>query len=96
MTSGPPSGQTVGGETQRQQTQQQQLPLTLTDPVSPQPLLQPIGPPPADSPADAAEGQVIEGGEEEEEEEEPPWEEARRARRARDPGAPSVADWEAH
>ena len=25
-----------------------------------------------------------------------PWEEARRARKARDPGAPSVADWEAH
>ena len=29
-------------------------------------------------------------------EEVPPWEEARRARKARDPGAPSAADWEAH
>ena len=26
----------------------------------------------------------------------PPWEEARQARKARDPGAPSLADWEAH
>ena len=25
-----------------------------------------------------------------------PWEEVRRARKARDPGAPSVSDWEAH
>ena len=100
MTSGPLCGRTAGGETQRQQSQQQQqLPLTLADPVSPQPLLQPSVPAPAAPPADAvegqvaAEGQVVEGGEEEEE---PPWEEARRARRARDPGAPSVADWEAH
>ena len=35
-------------------------------------------------------------GEEVVAEEEPPWEEARRARKARDPGAPSVADWDAH
>ena len=36
---------------------------------------------------------VVDGGAADEEH---PWEEARRGRKARDPGAPSVADWEAH